>query len=161
MKRPSDETEVPIIDVAKVMKDNSNNVKFFADMLSRLDLNPHMENIGKAVAKGDAVAYEQYAHAIKGNVAWVAAQRLHVIAKRIMTAFPDFPAMVSAYPNLVEAVIEYKHHSVKVQLQMGGKIKGKKSSNFLVASPFRIEHCIEDDYYYCLAKNQSGKYLRK
>jgi HPt (histidine-containing phosphotransfer) domain-containing protein len=92
------------------------------------------------------------AHKIKGGAGYVGASRLHYAAYFMQDHYLKgrLDDMMSYYPTLIEAAIEFKIYSVKVMTMLKKK---QQEDNFNykempVATGYRVE--FEDGEYYAL-----------
>jgi hypothetical protein len=70
--------------------------------------------------------------------------------------------MVADYPTLVEALMAFKRYSLKVQAQLQGKSDCRdmgERPECVIASQYYLKYDVNNDYFYCLNKNQNRKYL--
>lgn len=111
-------TETPI-DVKKALETMGGEQKIFYSMLGKLtkmSLDPAMNDIAACINNKDYENMKNKAHSLKGASGYVGAGILHKCCFDIQEAFlnKDFALMVSHYPALVEASIQFKIFSAQI-----------------------------------------------
>jgi hypothetical protein len=105
------------------------------------------------------------AHAIKGNVGWVGASRLHYAAFWIQKAYydNDFEEMIRRYPHLIETLVEFRRYSNKVKENLLSKPFPEKDSDkeAVVAEGYKLQFDEKEDYVYCLLNKQTVEHRKR
>jgi hypothetical protein len=124
-------------------------------MLERLNVEHSMAIIALAIHTKDFESYNHQVTLIKTEIECVSARRLSQTLTNIQLshATKNHETMTALYPCLVEALIEFKRQSLKVQQALLYRRDGSEGSNTcccVVESSYHIKYYVDDDYYYCL-----------
>ena len=118
-----------------------------------------MKNLIKPFDENDFAQYKQEAHSLKGASGYIGAGKIHYMCYFIQQNYflKRYERMKRYYPNLIEAVIEFKVYSRQLICQFNNSKYevAKEHQTTFFSKQFNLKKDPMTGYIYCVKKGQT------